>query len=143
MKTRIQRFREFTQYDLWRQPHMSMLSLQKRVLYRILQTIILVVRGFKDKVLNFRANSLSFALLFAFVPMLALMYAVARGFGFEQLVLEQLSGSFLAEAAALISFFQFWKLAILVRILRFAISSLRVASIFSRRALWSALTRAT
>ena len=98
MKTRIQRFREFTQYDLWRQPHMSMLSPQKRVLYRILQTIILVVRGFKDKVLNFRANSLSFALLFAFVPMLALMYAVARGFGFEQLVLEQLSGSFLAEA---------------------------------------------
>ena len=45
-----------------------------------------------------RANSLSFALLFAFIPMLALIYAIARGFGFEEMVSQQLAGSFLAEA---------------------------------------------
>ena len=71
---------------------------KKRLLYRFLQTIILVARGFKDQVLVVRANSLSFALLFAFIPMLALIYAIARGFGFEETVQNTISSSFLAEA---------------------------------------------
>ena len=71
---------------------------KKRWLYRFLQTIILVARGFKDQVLVVRANSLSFALLFAFIPMLALIYAIARGFGFEETVQHTISSSFLAEA---------------------------------------------
>jgi membrane protein len=71
---------------------------KKRWLYRFLQTIILVARGFKDQVLVVRANSLSFALLFAFIPMMALIYAIARGFGFEEIVKSTISSSFLAEA---------------------------------------------
>ena len=98
MNPRIQRIREFIQYDLWRQSHIGVHAPKKRLLYRILQTLILVGRGFKDQVLVVRANSLTFALLFAFIPMMALIYAVARGFGFEELVSQQLTGSFLAEA---------------------------------------------
>lgn len=98
MNPRIQRIREFIQYDLWRQSHMEIHAPKKRVLYRFLQTIILVGRGFKDKVLVVRANSLSFALLFAFIPMMALIYAIARGFGFEEILKDKISGSFLAEA---------------------------------------------
>ena len=86
MNPRIQRIREFIQYDLWRQSHIGVHAPKKRLLYRILQTLILVGRGFKDQVLVVRANSLTFALLFAFIPMMALIYAVARGFGFEELV---------------------------------------------------------
>lgn len=98
MKQRLQHFKEFIQYDLWRQSHMNIHNPRKRLWYRILQTIILVARGFKDQVLVVRANSLSFALLFAFIPMMALIYAIARGFGFEEVLQETLSGSFLAEA---------------------------------------------
>ena len=98
MNPRIQRLREFIQYDLWRQSHIGVHSPKKRLLYRLLQTIILVGRGFKDQVLVVRANSLSFALLFAFIPMMALIYAIARGFGFEEVLKEIISGSFLAEA---------------------------------------------
>ena len=98
MKQRLQHFNEFIQYDLWRQSHMNIHTPRKRLWYRILQTIILVARGFKDQVLVVRANSLSFALLFAFIPMMALIYAIARGFGFEEVLQEILSGSFLAEA---------------------------------------------
>lgn len=97
MNPRFQRLREFIQYDLWRQPHMAVHSTKKRLGYRILQTIILVARGFKDKVLNVRANSLTFSLLFAFVPILALILAIARGFGFEWLIVEQFSSTILAE----------------------------------------------
>ena len=71
---------------------------KKRLWYRVLQTVILVARGFKNQALVVRANSLSFALLFAFIPMLAMIYAIARGFGFEEMVSQQLAGSFLAEA---------------------------------------------
>lgn len=98
MNQRIQRLKEFIQYDLWRQAHINIHAPKKRWLYRILQTLILVGRGFKDQALVVRANSLSFALLFAFIPMLALIYAIARGFGFEEIVSNQLADSFLAEA---------------------------------------------
>lgn len=98
MNTRIQRFREFIQYDLWRQSHMGVHAPKKRLLYRFLQTIILVARGFKDQVLVVRANSLSFALLFAFIPMMALIFAIARGFGFEEILKDKVSAGFLAEA---------------------------------------------
>lgn len=98
MNPRFQRIREFIQYDLWRQPDMTVYDPKKRLWYRILQTIILVARGFKDKALNVRANSLSFSLLFAFVPMVAGVFAIARGFGFEELLKERISSSFLAEA---------------------------------------------
>ena len=98
MNPRFQRIREFIQYDLWRQPDMTVYDSKKRLWYRILQTIILVARGFKDKALNVRANSLSFSLLFAFVPMVAGVFAIARGFGFEELLKERISSSFLAEA---------------------------------------------
>lgn len=97
MKSRIQRLHEFIQYDLWRQSHMGVHAPKKRLLYRVLQTIILVARGFKDQVLVVRANSLSFALLFAFIPMMALIYAIARGFGFEEVLKDKISDSFLAE----------------------------------------------
>ena len=98
MNKRLQQIREFIQYDLWRQSHMEIHAPKKRWLYRFLQTIILVARSFKDQVLVVRANSLSFALLFAFIPMMALIYAIARGFGFEEIVKSTISTSFLAEA---------------------------------------------
>ena len=98
MKQRFQHFCEFVQYDLWRHPHVKTQDPKKRLWYRVLQTVILVARGFKNQALVVRANSLSFALLFAFIPMLAMIYAIARGFGFEEMVSQQLAGSFLAEA---------------------------------------------
>ena len=98
MKQRIQCIRKFIQYDLWRQSHIDIHAPKKRLLYRLLQILILVGRGFKHQVLVVRANSLTFALIFAFIPMMALIYAVARGFGFEEMVSELLTGSFLAEA---------------------------------------------
>lgn len=96
MKERIQRIQEFIQYELWRHPHTAIQDPKKRLLYRVLQTILIVARGFKNKI-NIRANSLSFTLLFAFIPMTALVFAIARGFGFEEIIEEQLSVSFLKE----------------------------------------------
>jgi membrane protein len=98
MKERLLRIQEFIQYELWRHPHTAIQDPKKRLWYRLLQTILIVARGFKNKAINIRANSLSFTLLFAFIPMTALVFAIARGFGFEETIEEQLTISFLQEA---------------------------------------------
>lgn len=94
MRKLLNRTQEFIQYDLWRLPQGKSI---KNICYRILQVIILVARGFRDKALNVRAQSLSFTLLFAFVPMVALVYAIGRGFGFEETITEQFSSTVLGE----------------------------------------------
>lgn len=85
------------QYDLWRHSRAEIGDRHKRVWYKVLQTVILVVRGFRDKDLNVRANALTYSLLFAIVPIIAVMLAIARGFGFEQVIEMKLNQSFLGE----------------------------------------------
>ena len=85
------------QYDLWRHSRAEISDRHKRVWYKVLQTVILVVRGFRDKDLNVRANALTYSLLFAIVPIIAVMLAIARGFGFEQVIEMKLNQSFLGE----------------------------------------------
>lgn len=98
MSSRLQHIRDFVQYDLWRHSRADFSNRHKRVRYKLLQTIILVVRGFRDKDLNVRANALTYSLLFAIVPIIAVILAIARGFGFEQVIEMKLNESFLGEA---------------------------------------------
>lgn len=97
MNSLLQRIRKFIQYDLWRHNRTEWKSRYQRVWYSILQTIILVVRGFRDKDLNIRANALTYSLVFAIVPIIAAVLAIARGFGFEQVIEAKLNESFLRE----------------------------------------------
>lgn len=97
MSNRLQHIRDFVQYDLWRHSRADFSNRHKRVRYKLLQTIILVVRGFRDKDLNVRANALTYSLLFAIVPIIAVILAIARGFGFEQVIEMKLNESFLGE----------------------------------------------
>lgn len=97
MSSRLQHIRDFVQYDLWRHSRADFSNRHKRVRYKLLQTIILVVRGFRDKDLNVRANALTYSLLFAIVPIIAVILAIARGFGFEQVIEMKLNESFLGE----------------------------------------------
>lgn len=97
MSNRWQHIRDFIQYDLWRHSRADFSNRHKRVRYKLLQTIILVVRGFRDKDLNVRANALTYSLLFAIVPIIAVILAIARGFGFEQVIEMKLNESFLGE----------------------------------------------
>lgn len=87
---------QFLKEDLWRATR-SDVKTGRRVLYNILRTIILSVRGFVDKNLNIRANGLTYSLMFAIVPILAMVLAIAKGFGFESMIEAKLSESFLGE----------------------------------------------
>ena len=71
-------------------------STSKRLGLGTLKTIVLAIKGFNQNDINMRANSLTFSMMFAIVPIMALIIAVARGFGFESIIEDWLNQSFLS-----------------------------------------------
>lgn len=87
---------DFLAYDMWRRTS-SELGGSHRIMYSIMKTIVLVVRGFVNKDLNTLANALTYSLLFAIVPILAMILAIAKGFGMAEVIEQQLRSSFIGE----------------------------------------------
>ncbi len=87
----------FIRYDMWRRTTTEMDKWYKRLGYQIIRTIVLVVRGFGSKNLNDTAKALTFSLIFAIVPILAMIVAIAKGFGVVDVIETQLNKSFLGE----------------------------------------------
>lgn len=83
------RIREYIDYDLWRKNGAEMGKMHRFGL-RLLRTIVLVIRSFGSKSLSVRADHLTYSLLFAIVPIMAMVLAVAKGFGFSDLIEQQL-----------------------------------------------------
>ena len=69
----------------------------KRIGYGIIRTIVLVARGFGSKNLNDQAKAFTYSLIFAIVPILAMVMAVAKGFGVVSVIEDALNKSFLGE----------------------------------------------
>ena len=94
-----QDIKQFIEYDLWRRTSSELQQSRrtKRVGFSALKTIILVIRGFNSKQLNMTANALTYSLAFAIVPILAMILAVAKGFGFSEMIENQLQQSMLGE----------------------------------------------
>lgn len=64
---------------------------QRPVWYvNLIKTINLTVSSYLDKNIQSRASSLTYSTLLAIVPALALMFAVARGFGFQDAIIGEL-----------------------------------------------------
>lgn len=83
-----QKIREFLQYDIWRwtSKELEGANILKRLGLGVLKTLILVVRGFNSKQLNMTANALTYNLVFAIIPILAMVLAIAKGFGFAEII---------------------------------------------------------
>lgn len=95
--TKFSQIGDFVRYDMWRRTTMELDTWYKRLGYRIIRTIALVVRGFTSKNLNDTAKALTYSLIFAVVPILAMIVAIAKGFGVADVIETQLNASFLGE----------------------------------------------
>ena len=82
---------------MWRRTETEFDGFFQKLGYAIIRTIVLVVRGFNNKNLNDKAKSLTYSLIFAIVPILAMIFAVAKGFGVADVIETQLNKSFLGE----------------------------------------------
>lgn len=68
---------------------------------RVIKVINLSVRSFLDRDLQSRSMSLTYSTVLAIVPAFALLFAIGRGFGFQNLLEDQLYKSFPAQKQVL------------------------------------------
>lgn len=88
---------DYFENELWRQSNADVASTWKKIRVSILKVLALCVRGYMDKGINTLANSLSYALVFAVVPILAIILAVAQGFGVQGVIEDYLNSTFLGD----------------------------------------------
>ncbi len=75
--------RQFLVEGVW-QIDLAKVDVSRRVWYSFLRGLVIVCRGFIDDKCALQASALTFITLMATVPTLALLFAVAKGMGFEQ-----------------------------------------------------------
>ena len=85
----------FLTVDIWRIP-LATLPKGKSFLFRQLRVVLLAVRGFQTDRCSLRASALTLYTLLSIVPILAMAFGIAKGFGFEDRLetelLEKLQG---------------------------------------------------
>lgn len=69
----------------------------RRLIIRTLRILYLTVRGFQDHHGPLRASALTFYTLLSLVPVVAMAFGVAKGFGFERLLEKELLSHFAAQ----------------------------------------------
>lgn len=93
MKKKITDSWKFLTYDIWRITE-DEVTRTKFSLYTIIKTLYLCINRFtKDRLVN-KASALTYSTLLAIVPILAILFAIARGFGFDYLMEHQFRNGF-------------------------------------------------
>lgn len=93
MNQRIATLWKFLTYDIWRITE-DEVTKTTFSLYTIIKTIYLCITRFtKDRLVN-KASALTYSTLLSIVPILAILFAIARGFGFSNLMENQLRMGF-------------------------------------------------
>ena len=72
---------------IWHTPLLE-LSRGKTFIFKQLRILILAAKGFSNDKVQLRASALTFYSLLSVIPIAAIAFAIAKGFGFEQ-ILEQ------------------------------------------------------
>jgi len=81
----LSRITSFLNTDIWR-IRLADYSRTKSFLLRQLRVIALAVRGYQEDSCKFRASALTFYSLLSIVPVIAMLFGIAKGFGLEKRV---------------------------------------------------------
>ena len=106
LKERISDLTEFLTYDIWRLDSQDV-SGKRNIFYNGLRAIIMTIRNSLDLKLNVRAASLTYRTLLSLVPGLAVLFAVARGFGLQNIIKGQLFSYFPGQQEVLLQVTEF------------------------------------
>ncbi len=97
---------QFFKEDLWNF-RLSDLRGKKQRGYRWLRIAVLSIRGFIQDKNTLRASALTFYTLMSIVPILAMMFAIAGGFGYQDHLRSELLAKFQDQKTALLEMFNF------------------------------------
>ena len=84
-KEKINNLKQFCTDDLWRISGEEVTPLQNR-LYSCLKVILLSIQQFNNDRILVRASALTYSTLLSIIPILAILFAVAKGFGFDAII---------------------------------------------------------
>ena len=102
----ISRVISFIRTDIWR-IRLDDLPFGKSFLIRQLRIIILAIRGYDEDKCFVRASSLTFYTLLSIVPVVAMFFGVAKGFGFEKMLERRLYENFPGQEEILVKVVNF------------------------------------
>lgn len=100
IKNFITRLIRFISKDIWHVDHDDVSRFRGRA-YNMIKAFILAVRNIKGAQINTRAAALTYNTLLSIVPLLAVLFAIAGGFGFQNLIKTELFTYFAGQEAAL------------------------------------------
>ncbi len=106
--TMLRKIIQFVTTDIW---HIEFKNItwHKSFFLRQLRVTILAFRGFTEDKLQLRASALTLYSILAIVPVIALIFAIAKGFGFEMLLQDQLLTRFPGQQEVLVTALGFAK----------------------------------
>jgi len=81
--TLFKRISHFLNHNLWR-VRLDKLEKKQSIFIRQLRIFSLAINGFNEDKCLLKATALTYYTLFSIVPIIALAFAIAKGFGFEQ-----------------------------------------------------------
>ena len=87
--TLFKRVTHFLTHNLWR-VRLDKLGKKQSFLVRQLRVFSLAINGFNEDKCLLKATALTYYTLFSIVPIIALAFAIAKGFGFEQTLQQDL-----------------------------------------------------
>ena len=93
LKEKISHLIDFLTYDIWRLDSQDV-SGKRNIVYNGLRAIIMTIRNSMELQINVLAASLTYRTLLSLVPGLAVLFAVARGFGLLNIIKSQISTYF-------------------------------------------------
>lgn len=91
--TLFKRVTHFLTHNLWR-VRLDKLNKKQGILVRQLRVFSLAINGFNEDKCLLKATALTYYTLFSIVPIIALAFAIAKGFGFEQTLQQDLLSKF-------------------------------------------------
>lgn len=100
-KSRINSWLQFLTDGIWRVTEDEVTPLQQR-LYACIKVVSLSIKQFDVDRITERASALTYSTLLSIIPILAILFAIARGFGFDSLVESQFRSGVASQQTELI-----------------------------------------
>lgn len=104
----IRKVFQFVTTDIWR-IRLRDIPRSKSFFLRQLRIIVLAVRGFDEDRCQLRASALTYYSLLSIVPVVAILFGIAKGFGFQEVLEKELLQKLSAHQAVLVQVMDFAK----------------------------------
>lgn len=104
----IKKIIQFITTDIWR-IRVKDTPRSKSFFLKLLRIVVLAVRGFDQDRCQLRASALTFYSLLSIVPVIAIIFGIAKGFGFQEVLEKELLEKFSAHQAVLTQVMDFAK----------------------------------